>query len=185
MESKNREDDVYWAVQAGELTIDGHGRIWRVAARRSNRWSGGTKTIPCEPRRAEHDTGTYFQVRVMRDRVRYYALAHRLVWRHFVGPIPPGMTVNHKNGNKQDNRLENLELATHSEQVLHARRVLKRGRLDQHGMRNSMVKLTPEQVQQIRERRSRGETLVSIAEDFSIVMQHVSRIARGTRRSRG
>lgn len=45
---------------------------------------------------------------------------NRLVWLAFNGPIPEGITINHKNGNKIDNRLDNLELATYSEQTLHA-----------------------------------------------------------------
>lgn len=185
METKNREDDVYWAVEAGDLTVDPQGRIWRVAARRSDRWRGGTRTIPCRPRRAEHNTGTYLQVRVMKDGVRVYALAHRLVWRHFFGRIPDGLTINHRNGVKTDNRPENLELATHSEQQIHARTVLRRGRLDQYGLRNSMVKLTTEQVEEIKARRSDGELLESIAKDYGVRMQHISRIARGDRRLRG
>ncbi|MEU7338643.1 HNH endonuclease [Streptomyces sp. NPDC007074] len=121
----------------------------------------------------------------MKDGIRYHALAHRLVWRHFAGPIPAGLTVNHKNGVKSDNRPANLELATHAEQTAHARQVLRRGRLDQYGIRNAMVKLTPEQVQQIKARRAKGETLASIAEDYPVRMQHISRITRGDRRSRG
>ena len=82
-------------------------------------------TIPCTPRRAENPTGSgYLQVRVMIGYSRAHALAHRLVWRHFNGPIPAGQTINHKNGNRSDNRPENLELATTSEQALHKIRVL-------------------------------------------------------------
>ena len=35
---------------------------------------------------------------------------NRLVWETFVGPIPKGYDIHHKNHNRQDNRLENLEL---------------------------------------------------------------------------
>lgn len=35
---------------------------------------------------------------------------NRLVWETFVGPIPEGYDIHHKNHNRQDNRLENLEL---------------------------------------------------------------------------
>lgn len=37
---------------------------------------------------------------------------HRLIWESAHGPIPAGMIIHHKNGNKLDNRLENLELVT-------------------------------------------------------------------------
>lgn len=45
---------------------------------------------------------------------------HQLVLSAFVGPCPTGMEVNHKNGIRDDNRLENLEYCTSSENTLHA-----------------------------------------------------------------
>lgn len=37
-------------------------------------------------------------------------LAHDVVWEAAYGPIPDGFEIHHRNGDKQDNRLENLEL---------------------------------------------------------------------------
>jgi hypothetical protein len=45
---------------------------------------------------------------------------HRLVWEAFNGPIPKDMTINHKNGNKKDNRLANLEVVSQAENTEHA-----------------------------------------------------------------
>lgn len=53
-------------------------------------------------------------------------LSHRVMWESFVGPIPTGMQINHKNGIKDDNRLENLEVVTPSQNTLHGFRVLGR-----------------------------------------------------------
>jgi hypothetical protein len=52
-------------------------------------------------------------------------LVHRLVWEYFNGPIPKGLTVNHINGIKTDNRLENLEVVTQAENNLHYQRLRK------------------------------------------------------------
>jgi hypothetical protein len=43
--------------------------------------------------------------------------AHRLVYEAFNGPIPDGLFIDHVNGVKTDNRLENLEAVTHQENM--------------------------------------------------------------------
>jgi hypothetical protein len=45
---------------------------------------------------------------------------HRLVWEAFNGPIPGRLEINHKNLDRADNRLENLELVTHQQNIQHA-----------------------------------------------------------------
>lgn len=50
---------------------------------------------------------------------------HRLVWEQFHGEIPSGMTVNHKDMDKGNNALDNLELMTQAENLAHARSLRK------------------------------------------------------------
>ena len=51
---------------------------------------------------------------------------HRLVYETFVGPIPEGLEINHKDGNKLNNTVANLEATTHQKNIEHSYKVLKR-----------------------------------------------------------
>lgn len=50
-----------------------------------------------------------------KDRLRIYI--HRLVWITFVGDIPEDKVIDHINGNRGDNRLENLQCISQSENL--------------------------------------------------------------------
>ena len=50
----------------------------------------------------------YLCFQLHKNDVRTPKLIHKLVYETFVGEIPEGYDVHHKNHNKQDNRLENL-----------------------------------------------------------------------------
>jgi hypothetical protein len=50
---------------------------------------------------------------------------HRVLWEAFNGPIPEGMQVDHINGKKDDNRLENLRLVTNAENLRGYAKVVK------------------------------------------------------------
>jgi hypothetical protein len=62
---------------------------------------------------------------------------HTLVAKAFCPGYHHGLTVNHKNLNKQDNRAENLEWVTASENIKHARR---NGRCKNSGRKKVAVK---------------------------------------------
>jgi len=82
---------------------------------------------------------------------------HRVVAAAFIGPCPSGKQVNHKNGVKDDNRPENLEYMTQSENNHHAYDTGLKSAL--HGEDASGSKLTEEAVHKIREMLS-DDTIV-------------------------
>lgn len=111
----------------------------------------------------------------------HWRLAHRLAWEAFIGPIPERMQINHKNGDKGDNSLDNLEVVTASENVLHKFRVLraKPTGVPNYGERNGAAKLTAEIVANIRARLDRGETGKDLAAEFGVTPTLVSHIKLG------
>ena len=69
---------------------------------------------------------TFNNIKFTPRKVGYYGrtnqsrgLMHRYVWEFYNGKIPKGYELHHKNKDKTDNRISNLELYTKSE---HARR---------------------------------------------------------------
>lgn len=163
--NREKEDIVMRAVLADKLIILSDGKIYRANGARAERNPGNG----------------YLQVRFMENKVRGYACSHRIVYRRFHGDIPPGLTINHKNGVKNDNRPENLELATYSGQVKHAKLVLGRRYKIQDGESNDMAKLTAGAIREIRRRRAAGESLKSIGKAFGTTDRNISKIALGHR----
>jgi hypothetical protein len=52
----------------------------------------------------------------------HYMQSHRVVWLYAHGPIAPGHVINHRDGNKRNNRIENLEAVTPRQNAMHAHR---------------------------------------------------------------
>lgn len=83
---------------------------------------------------------------------------HRLVLLAFVGDIPPGHEVNHRNGSKTDNRLTNLEYASHQQNMQHAIEYSLWSPATAVGVTNPNAKLTPEKVRAMRVEYAAGGT---------------------------
>jgi len=104
---------------------------------------------------------------------------HLLVARAFLGQPEPSMEVNHKNGDKADNSLGNLEWTTRSENAIHASRVL--GTWPVHrGENGTRAILKEDQVREIYRRRRTGEYAKTIAVEFGVAEATVRAIALGT-----
>jgi hypothetical protein len=159
-------------VRRGVFKVDSIGRVWRVGLCGCS--PHFFRVRPIAPRRAEvpDRKDEYLCVKFILNGKGRTAQAHRLVWAVRRGPIPLGLTVNHKNGRKRDNRPGNLELATHSEQQIHRRHVLKvRG---PYGTDFTRSKLNEEKVLEIRKRAAAGETQGALAKEFGVHQSNIS-----------
>lgn len=101
---------------------------------------------------------------------------HRLVAEAFSGPCPPGLHVNHKDGDKLNNRPENLEYITAGDNNRHAMRI----GLFHHGERCSYAKLKDVDVVEIRRLIKLGDlTGREIAAVYDVSESNISQISLG------
>lgn len=63
------------------------------------------------------DKNGYLLVCLRKDGKNKWHKMHRLVWETFNGPIPDGYEINHQNEDKADNRLSNLSITSHKENI--------------------------------------------------------------------
>ena len=62
----------------------------------------------------------YLTVKTTISSIPIHLYVHRIVAEHFLGKIPDGMVVNHKDRNKKNNHISNLEIVTARYNVRHA-----------------------------------------------------------------
>ena len=169
-------------VAAGVLRVEADGTIWRCKTRHG----GGWRDI--EPRRMENVGGKgYLRVslNVAAGLPLAIVMAHCLIYEVFVGPIPDGLQIDHKDNDKTNNRPDNLEPVTGLENM---RRSFRRGRTQAWAIarkdggrewRSGRPMLTEEQRQRAREMRASGEPLKRIAKALGIGLTHAQRITSG------
>lgn len=86
--------------------------------------SNGTRLYPGKSLKTETVVEGYQRIVLMKGAIKKRYMCHRLVAQEFV-PNPDNKPfVNHINGNKADNRAENLEWVTQSENELHSHSIL-------------------------------------------------------------
>lgn len=101
---------------------------------------------------------------------------HTLVAEAFLGPRPtPGHEVNHIDGIRVNNLVENLEWVTGSENQRHRIDVLGHNNT-RRGEAHGFAKLTDNLVRAVRTRYANGETQGRIAADLGVCQSSVSKI---------
>lgn len=100
---------------------------------------------------------------------------HRIVAMAFLGPCPDGQEVNHRDGNKANSSISNLEYVTKSENTIHAVRL----GLRRIGSRHPSAKLTEPDVREMRARWRNGESACALAKAYGVRLYAVQGAVSG------
>jgi len=123
------------------------------------------------------DKDGYRRATLCLDRKVKNMTMHRWLYQTFVGEIPKTHQINHKDGNKLNNKLENLELVTPKENTIHA---WKHGLSNkQLGIKCSASKLKDKDIRKIRELYSQGTSQNKIAEILNVHQTNIHYILIG------
>lgn len=149
-------------VKILERQVSHDGITWTQPERIMCHWRGTTSLYDC--------------VRLYKDGVGKKFSVHRLVAQHFLPSWNPGLEVNHIDGNRDNNRADNLEMYTHQRNMEHA---IAGGLKRDYGEKSVNAKLTNGQAEEIRVRYSSGQASQnSLAKQYGVSRQTVSAIIR-------
>ena len=136
----------------GYYWISNKGGLWSTRTNKLCKWSKNAKNY-------------LFTTRTYKDRV-LIIVAHKEVTRAFLGNRPEGTEVNHIDGDKNNNSVENLEYITHQENIDHARiNGLMSG---QKGSDHHRSKLSEEDILPILRSIRSGRSQREIAKEYSV-----------------
>lgn len=163
----------------GMYQVSNLGRI-KSLARVKTLINGNRLTINEKVLQGHIDTKGYIQVELRKDGKRNISCVHRLVASAFIENPESKEQVNHIDGNKTNNRVENLEWVTCEENIHHAwnnglNKALK-------GQQHCNSKLTDEQVKFIKENykpRDRKYGMNGLARMFGVSTSPIYMIVSG------
>lgn len=164
--------------------VPGYGDVYEVSDRGrvrsySNYGAGRTKKLHPKILSQHTNSNGYMRVRLSSGvKGQSAKLVHRLVMLAFVGDSD--LEVNHKNANRTDNRLENLEYLTVKENRNYAYRVLgKRKAGNVRGESSGGAKLNESDIHSIRYEYKCGATVEYLAKKYMVARSTCVRAING------
>ena len=156
----------------GLYQASSHGRICSVDryVERSDK-----RICFCKGRILSNFQGTtcnYLSVQLSKNNKPSKHLIHRLIAKAFLGLIDEtDLEVNHKDGNRHNNCVSNLEIVTHQANIEHSRTM---GLKDDYGEKHVRAKLTNEQATEVRLMWKRGIKQKDIADLLGVSKQVIN-----------
>lgn len=139
------------------------------------RSSPGRKTYAGRILRPQLLANGYLSVRPTVEGKNAQFYVHDIVAEAFLGPKPPGLHVNHKDGVKTNNAPENLEYVSRNENMAHA----ANSGLMVRGESHPASKLTEQSVAALRIDRDAGMSFSKLASKYGISIATAFNVAHG------
>lgn len=158
--------EVWKEVKDGRYEVSSFGRV-RCCLQKKGTWKGRMLT-GCMTDRG------YLKIRCNELSKDFYI--HRLVAEAFLGTCDRRLEVNHKDGNKLNNYIINLEYVTRGQNMKHAYALGLAKPL--RGESNPHARLTEENVRAMRKSFALGASLASLGRHFGVSYVTVGKIVR-------
>jgi len=159
--------------------------VVRSIERKVLRKDGRLTTVKAKLLSAAPDFYGYPRVSLRGDGKSHQQKVHRLVADAFL-VAPPGIVgttknafcINHKDGNKLNNCVKNLEWVRTSENYTHA---MENGLICNKGSKNGQAKLTERDVIQVRREYANGTTQMDISHKYGVSRANISMVVNRRR----
>lgn len=159
-------DDEVWIMypEQSEYLISNLGRVYSTKSKKllslvmSNRYMSFTAWGP--------------------NRTRRQVIVHKEVMRLFKGPRPSGLVINHIDGDRTNNKLNNLEYITQQENMAHAARTGLLSGEAHRGHKNGNSKLTDRVVLSIVDEIMSGSLIEELSTKYHVHRDTISLILK-------
>ena len=142
--------------------------------------NGAIKHYECRFKKPTIKSGKYFIVILHKNKDAETCYVHRLMWEAHKGKVPEKYHINHKDGNKLNNVLDNLECITQKEHALHTRYVL--GQLIGENHWNAKIKESDvRMIRDLYQKDSSYGRISEISRQLHISKRIISRVICGDR----